>query len=371
MRIVINLSTMLKPTLIPLLLLPFPPYSVEQASVRVSVRGSRAPGVIQLQFLVPGRLSRSFEECQALESPYGLRSFAYEQDLEGRCECSFVEGAAGLDDLPVLSEIGVRADGAAQVVGLASAHGPRRVEVMAVRVADAAAAHREGRLRDNDPGEGVGDADVVRLVKKGQEPVVLAGLLPVPVLDDGEDLDLLLDDAVVRLGHPPARDGGGRVPAGEQLVAQIGDGTGLTAGHRVHTTTDPGTVMGTALPEGGQPRGTRTEGEDVEQQLGVLVMERADRRLQALTQDGVGHVMPAQHQPQRPDRAQTPRGDTRALAQVEQIGLKVSDVAAHARPPPPRSLGTDRLYACASGARTAVCHSFSNFEPDSEFCLTS
>ena len=171
-----------------------------------------------------------------------------------------MEGAAGLDDLPVLSEIGVGADGAAQVVGLASAHGPRRVEVMAVRVADAVAAHREGRLRDDDPGEGVGDADVVRLVEKGQEPVVLAGLLPVPVLDDGEDLDLLLDDAVVRLGHPPAREGGGRVPAGEELVAQIGDGANLAAGHRVHATTDPGTVMGTALPEGGQPRGARTEG---------------------------------------------------------------------------------------------------------------
>lgn len=70
-------------------------------------------------------------------------------------------------------------------------------------------------------------------------------------------------------------------------------------------------------------------------------MERADRRLQALTQDGVGHVMAAQHQPQRPDRAQAPRGGTRALAQVEQVGLEVSDVAAHARPPPPRSLGTD------------------------------
>lgn len=282
-----------------------------------------------------------------------------------------MEGAAGLDDLPVLSEIGVGADGAAQVVGLASAHGPRRVEVMAVRVADAVAAHREGWLRDDDPEEGVGDADVVRLVEKGQEPVVLAGLPPVPVLDDGEDLDLLLDDAVVRLGHPPARDGGGRVPAGEELVAQIGDGADLAAGHRVHTTTDPGAVVGAALFEGGQPRGARTEGEDVEQQFGVLVVERADRRLQALTQDDVGHVMAAQHQPQRPDRAQAPRGDARALAQVEQVSLEVSDVTAHARSPPPRSLGTDRLYARASGARVAVCHSFSNFEPDSEFCLTS
>lgn len=121
--------------------------------MRVSVRGSRAPGVVQFQFLVPGRFSRSFEECQALESPYGLRSFAYEHDLEGGCECSFVEGAAGLDDLPVLVEIGVGADGAAQVVGLASAHGPRRVEVVAVGVADAVAAHREGRLRDTTPGK--------------------------------------------------------------------------------------------------------------------------------------------------------------------------------------------------------------------------
>lgn len=261
------------------------------------------------------------------------RCLAYEHDLEGRCECSFVEGATGFDDLPVIAEIGVGADGAVQVVGLASAYGSRRVEVVAVRVADAVSAHREERLRSDDPGptpspEGVGDADVVRLVEKVQEPIVLAGLLPVPVLNDCEDLDLLLDDAVVRLWHPPARNGGGRVPAGEELVAQIGDGAGL----RVYATTDPGAVVGAALPESGQPRGVRAEGEDVEQQLGVLVVERADRRLQALTQDDVGYIMPAQCQPQRPDRSQAPRDDPRALAQVEQVGLEVSDAAAHARP---------------------------------------
>ena len=255
-----------------------------------------------------------------------------------------MEGATGFDDLPVIAGIGVRADGAAQVVGLASAHGSRRVEVVAVRVADAVAAHHEGRLRGDDPGEGVGDADVVCLVEKGQEPIVLAGLLPVPVLDDGKDLDLLLDDAVVRLGHLPARNGGGRVPAGEELVAQIGDGASLAAGHRVHATTDPGAVVGAALPESGQPCGVRAEGEDIEQQLGVLVVERADRRLQALTQDDVGYVMTAQRQPQRSDRAQTPRGDTRALAQVEQIGLEVSDIAAHARPT--SLLARDRLTVC-------------------------
>ena len=114
---------------------------------------------------------------------------------------------AGLDNPPTLAESEVGADGAAQVVGLAAAHRPWRIEVVTVRVTNAVATYREGRLRDDDPGERVGNANVVHLVKKGQEPVVLEGLLPVPVLDDGEDLGLLLDDTVMRLRHPPPGTG--------------------------------------------------------------------------------------------------------------------------------------------------------------------
>ena len=64
------------------------------------------------------------------------------------------------------------------------------------------AADGEGWLWGDGSGERVGDAEVVGLVEQCEEAVVLSGLLSVAVFHDGEDLDVLLDDAVVHLWHP-------------------------------------------------------------------------------------------------------------------------------------------------------------------------
>lgn len=159
-----------------------------------------------------------------------------------------MEGAAGLAEASGVSVAGVGDELVAQVVEVPAAHGSGVVEVVVPGVVEASGPYRERRLRDGAARERAGDTQVVRLVEQGQETVVLAGLLPVPVGHHGGDTHALVDDPVVQLRHPHAQRGGG-VPAGEQLVAQVHHGLLLARGHSLGLAPDLVPVVGPSLPE--------------------------------------------------------------------------------------------------------------------------